>query len=360
MRSGADLIVIGRDNLIGRGGRPSALDGRENAFRTIILDELSSFKSTSARRFRALRRFIRGSKTRPVVWGLTGTPMPNSMLDLWPQANLLDGGKALGTRVTSYRETYFRAGKTIFVGGSPIVSEWAPRPGAQESIFERLKPLALSMDSGGRVKLPPVTTNRVGIEMPPAAKRAYRDMHEEFVAAYDDQEFSAANAAVKTNKLSQITAGFLYGADGEPSTLHEAKLDALAEVIDSAQGSGVLVAYRYRAEADAIAARWPQARRVDADSLAAWDRGEVPILLAHPASAGHGLNLQHGGHTIVWTSPSWSSEETQQLNKRLARQGQRHPVVIHYLICAGTIDERIMDVVTGKRTREQALLDYLA
>lgn len=361
LTSGADIVVIGRDNVAPRkrGGRQSwDLEGLHDTFSTVVLDELSSFKSSGSARFRALRRFINRSIVRPRVWGLTGTPTPNGLMDLWSQALLLDGGEALGTRVSDFRSMYFTPGARLPSG---VITEWKLRPGAAGAIHERLRPLALSMSTEGRVKLPPVTINRVEIELPAKARRAYDDMRRDLVATIDVETISAANPAVMTNKLSQISAGFLYG-EGSPretTDLHAAKVDALREIIDSAQGGGVLVLYRYEAERDAILAAIPRARAMDDDTLRAWDRGEEPVMLAHPAACGHGLNLQRGGRTIVWTSPTWSMEEDQQTNKRLARQGQEHPVVIHYIIGRNTIDNSILARVHDKVSVQEALMAHL-
>lgn len=351
--SGADIVVLGRDNL--KDLSPQDV----HKFNTVVLDELSSFKSAKSLRFKTMRRFLHQHIVRPVVWGLTGTPMPNGLLDLWSQIFLLDEGHRLGKSLTHYRHQYFVPGRQI----RGIVTEWIPRPRAMEHVQSLLATLALSMGTEGRVHVPPVTVNRVAVPLSRKDRKVYEDFKRDLVARVDPGELhTAANAAVLAGKLSQITAGFLYSDDGTGvyDKLHTSKLDALKEVVEGALGSPVLVFYRFRAELAAIQEAFPEAQQPTTASIEAWNRGAVPMLVAHPASAGHGLNLQHGGHTIVWTTPSWDSEQTQQANKRLARQGQKHPVVIHYLVAPDTVDDLILARVRGKRSAEQDLLDYLS
>lgn len=358
LESGADIVVIGRDNL----ADAVPVAGR---FRTFIMDELSSFKTRGTNRWKAARK-IAFTKSVTHVWGLTGTPAPNSLMDLWAQVYLLDKGERLGTTLTGFRNRFFVAGQQLPSG---VVTKWTTRPGADAAIQNLLSDLCLSMGTEGRVHLPELTVNRVEVELPPAARRVYQSMKSELVA---DLEFlggeihSAASAASLSNKLSQINAGFMYTDDkdlrgGAYQKIHAESAKAVAEIADGT-GSPLLVAYRYQAERDLLlAALGERAHTVATPDLQArWNNGEIPILVAHPASIGHGLNLQKGpGHSAVWASLTWSSEEYDQFNRRLYRQGQKNAVVIHHLIRPHTVDDGILQVLDHKRTVQQALRDHL-
>lgn len=355
LRSDADIVVIGRDNLAD--AVPHA-----GKFKTHIIDELSGYKNRASQRWKAAKKINRDMNQ---VWGLTGTPSPNGLLDVWAQLYLIDGGEALGTGITGYRERYFRA-KSQMANG--IVTEWELRPGAEARIHTLLERSCLSMSTEGRIDLPPTTYNDVLVPLTPQVRKIYKSMKDDLVA---DAELlggavhSAVNAAVLSNKLSQITAGFLYPDDrefsDEPATrIHKEKANALREIVEGT-GSPVLVAYRFQEELDILKeSLGGLAHTIDEPNVVArWNRGEIPALLAHPASAGHGLNLQFGGHTMVWASLSWDLELYQQMNKRLARQGQKHPVVIHHLMSPKTIDPKIKMVLEGKATVQKALMDHL-
>lgn len=345
LAAGADITVIGRDNLA----------DADPVYRTVILDELSSFRSRSTARWKAARQLcVRAD----YVWGLTGTPTPSSYLDLWAQVFLLDRGKRLGTTLGGYRERYFKAYGQLPSG---ILIDWRPRPGAEARIRELIEDMCLYMSSADELDLPPVTYNTVEVDLPPAARKQYEQFRKELILELGDDVHSAANAAVLSNKLSQVSAGFVFSdeQDGTYTVLHSAKLDALREIVDGT-GDNILVFYNYRPEAARIKAAFPQARYVDEPgALEAWTRGELPMLLAHPASAGHGLNLQTGGHTIVWSSLTWDLELYLQANARLARQGQTHPVVVHSLECDRTVDKVMAERLQGKTTTQQGLLDHL-
>ena len=354
LNSGADIVVVGRDNLTG--AVPYA--GR---FATFVIDELSGFKSRSSKRWRAARKITRNSAVKH-VWGLTGTPSPNGLIDLWAQIYLLDGGQRLGTTLGAYRGAYFTPGRQLRSG---VITEWIPHPEADNKIHRKLEDICLSMGTEGRVDLPPTTFNEVSVPLPPEARRIYKQLKRDLVADLDilgDEIYSASNAAVLSSKLTQVSAGFLYSddADGTHTVLHREKVKAVQEIVDGT-GSPVLVFYRYKAELKALKETFgPAAHTMDEpDIVTRWNAGKVPVLLAHPASAGHGLNLQHGGHTIVWTTASWSLEEDQQANKRLSRQGQKHPVVIHYLVSPHTVDGAIQDRLKTKKSVQDALLSHL-
>jgi hypothetical protein len=358
LTSGADVVAIGRDN---------AADAvfRSSEFRTLILDELSSFKSPSSQRFKAAKK-IAADPAIQHVWGLTGTPAPNGYLDLWSQVFLLDGGERLGRTLTQYRSRYFTPGYQLPNG---VITEWLLRPGAAGRINQLLEDLCLSMATEGRVTLPPVTLNKVDVTLPPAARQLYRTLKDDLVAdlgvlGLGANTITADTAAALSNKLSQVSAGFLYHDghtdDSEYTVIHREKVRAVEEILDGT-GSPTLLLYRYRPEAEMLrGALGDRVHTVDEPGVfKRWDAGEIPVLLAHPASIGHGLNLQHGGYTAIWSSLPWSLEEWEQTNKRLARQGQQHPVVIHLLMAGRTLDPAILKALEGKTSVQAALLDHL-
>lgn len=359
LASGADIVVIGRDNLAD--AVPHA--GR---FKTLIMDELSGWKSRASLRWKAAKKITQDPAITH-VWGLTGTPSPNGLLDLWAQVYLLDGGLRLGTAVTHFKTRYFAPGRQLPNG---VVTEWNLRPGADKRIHALLDDLCLSMGTDGKVDLPPVTHNTIAVPLAPKVRQVYKRMKNDLVADLDllgGEVHSAQNAAVLSSKLEQICAGFMYVddadlRDGQYDVLHLDKVKAVAEVVDGT-GSQVLVAYRFKAELDLLRQGLGSlAHTIDEpDVVAKWNsnKGLVPVLLVHPASAGHGLNLQHGGHTAIWATSPWSLEEYMQLNKRLARQGQQHPVVIHHLVSPHTVDEAKLQRLEEKKTVQQALLDHL-
>lgn len=354
LTSGADVIVLGRDNL--NDAVPHA-----RHFNTFVIDEISGHRSRATNRWKAARKVAAG---RPHVWGLTGTPAPGGLLDLWSQLALIDGGERLGTAYTRFRERYFLPGKQLPSG---VITEWHLRPGADKRIYALIEDICLSMGAEGRLDIPPVTYNTVAVPLAPAVRKVYETFRETLVAdmtVLGGEVHSVANAAILSSKLSQITAGFAYVDDADLrgyayDTLHAAKTDAVREIVDGT-GSPVLVFYRYRAELEMLHAALPSAVTMDTPHVVErWNAGEIPVLLAHPASAGHGLNLQAGGHTVVWASLPWSLEEHLQGNGRILRQGQHHPVVVHYLISPGTVDVAILARLREKKSVQQALLDHL-
>lgn len=359
LESGADIVVIGRDNLA---------DAVPHAprFRTLIMDELSGWKSRASLRWKAAKK-ITQCPTLTHVWGLTGTPSPKGLLDLWAQVYLLDGGARLGTSITGFKTRYFAPGRQLPNG---VVTEWNLRPGADKRIHALLDDLCLSMGTEGRIELPPVTHNIVHVPLAPKVRQVYKQMKNDLVSdvgLLGGEVHSAMNAAVLSSKLSQICAGFMYVDDADIrdrayDVLHKDKVAAVAEIVEGT-GSQVVVAYRFQAELDLLKqGLGALAHTIDEpDIIARWNSntGQVPVLLLHPASAGHGLNLQRGGHTLIWATLPWSLEEYQQTNKRLPRQGQQHPVVIHHLVSPHTVDEAVLQRLEEKKTVQQALLDHL-
>lgn len=346
----ADIWVINRENV----DWLVNLYGQRWPFDMVVIDELSSFKASGTRRFRALR------KVRPLIKrivGLTGTPAPNGLIDLWPQVYLLDRGERLGKTITGYRERYFTPGRR----NRTVVFTWEPKPGAHEQIYGRLEDLCVSMSAADWLELPERIDNTVPVTLPAPARRQYETLERELLLPLgEDSAVTAITAAVLANKLLQMANGAVYDLDGAAQELHTAKLEALDELVEAANGKPVLVYYAYRHDVDRLMRRLkaygPRKLETAAD-VADWNAGRIPVLLAHPASAGHGLNLQDGGNTIVWFGLTWSLELYQQANARLHRQGQTERVIVHHLVAEGTMDEEVMRVLAGKAAGQDALLE---
>ena len=348
LRADADLYVINRENLAWLTNQYAR---RKWPFDTVVLDELSSFKSSKAERFRALKR-VRPAVRR--VIGLTGTPASNGYLDLWSQVYLLDRGERLGTTVTGYRDRYFEPGRR----NQNIVFDWRLKPGADKAIEQKLSDLCVSMRAEDYLSLPDRVEVTHKVPLPPTARRMYDEMERELALELGDETITAANAAVAAGKLLQLAGGAVYGEDGNWAQAHGAKLDCLQQIVDEAQGQPVLCYYAYQHELERIKAAFPQARELKTEKdMAAWNRGYVQLLVAHPASAGHGLNLQHGGHIMVWFGLTWSLELYQQACARLYRQGQSHPVMLHHIVAENTMDESVLRALAAKDRTQSALMD---
>ncbi|WP_235836404.1 DEAD/DEAH box helicase [Enterococcus timonensis] len=343
----ADVYLINRENVVWLVEHFK----RDWPFKTVIIDELSSFKDPSAKRFKALR------KVRPFmerVIGLTGTPAPNSLLDLWPQIYLLDQGERLGKTITEYRSKYFTPGQK----NGHIVYSWELVPGAEKAIHEKIGDICVSMKAKDYLQLPPRTNNIVNVELSATDWKKYKELERDYVLELPDSDVVALNAATLSNKLLQLANGCIYDENREPQIIHEKKLDALQQIIEEAQGQPVLVFYQYKHDLSRIQNKFKQARLLDVSTgdIQKWNEGKIPILLAHPQSAGHGLNLQAGGHIIVWFGLTWSLEFYQQANARLDRQGQKEPVIVHHLVAKGTIDEDVMKALQNKELGQEALM----
>lgn len=349
LQTPADVYVINRENVQ---WLVTEL-GRDWNFDTVIVDEFSSFRNSQSRRFKALR------KVRPRIkrlWGLTGTPRPRSLLDLWAQLYLLDQGDRLGKTLTAYRDRYFRPGKR----NGHIVYEWIPRKGAEREITRRISDICVSLETAGNVALPALVESRRAVILPPAVRALCDDLERDYVLSLDGVDLDAGSAAAVSNKLLQIAGGAVYDDAGNVHDIHAEKLEALADVIEESAGEPVLVAYRFRHERDRILARFPEAEPlVDSSTIERWNRGEIPILIAHPAGAGHGLNLQDGGHIIVWFGPMYDLELKEQFNARLYRQGQKHTTSIIYLVAEGTVEESAMEALEKKASAQEAMLKAL-
>ncbi|WP_368250931.1 DEAD/DEAH box helicase [Enterococcus sp. 2201sp1_2201st1_B8_2201SCRN_220225] len=343
----ADVYLINRENV------EWLVDHyrKDWPFRTVIIDESSSFKSPSAKRFKALR------KVRPMIERLvelTGTPSPNNLMDLWSQIYLLDQGERLGKTITAFRNHYF----TPASQNGHIVYSWALLPGAEEAIYKKISDICVSMKAKDYLNLPPRTNNVIEVELSSADWKKYKELERHYVLELDESDVVASNAATLSNKLLQMANGCIYDENGEAKPIHEKKLDALERVIEESQGQPVLVFYQYKHDLSRIQERFKQAKVLDvsAGDIKKWNEGKIPVLLAHPQSAGHGLNLQAGGHIIVWFGLTWSLEFYQQANARLDRQGQQNPVIVHHLVAKGTIDEDVMKALETKEVGQEALM----
>lgn len=326
-------------------------------FDTVVLDELSSFKSPNAMRFKALRK-MRCRISR--VIGLTGTPAPNGLIDLWSQIYLLDCGARLGKTIGSYRDTYFLPERT----SGHIVYSYRLRPGADTAIYAKLADLCMSLCKEDRLHLPDRIYETVRLEPPKDLLARYRRFVKDAVlstAADGRGEIVAGNAATLTGKLLQFASGAVYDDSGAYTVLHDLKLDALSEMVEAAAGEPMLIFYAFRSDRDRILSAIPDAHVLStAEDIEKWNAGKIPVAIAHPASVGHGLNLQDGGHIIVWFGLTWSLELYQQANERLNRPGQKHVCRIYHLILGGTYEERVLRALAKKDTSQRALLAALA
>lgn len=319
-------------------------------FDMIVVDELSSFKSHQAKRFKALR------KVRPKVkriLGLTGTPAPNGLMDLWAQMNLLDMGERLGRYIGGYRERFFLPDRR----NRDVVFSYKPKEGAEEAIYERISDICISMKAVDHLHLPECILNRVEVRMSEKEKKLYRQLEKDMLLPFEDGDIDAASAVGLSNKLHQMASGAVYDENGGTRHIHDRKLDALEDLIEAANGRTVLIVYWYRHDRERIMARFKAVEIDGSKEIAEWNAGRIPVALIHPASAGHGLNLQAGGSILIWFSLTWSLELYQQCNARLWRQGQKHTVIIEHIITAETIDEDIMEALEKKDAGQVALIE---
>ena len=351
LRAPADVYVINRENVVWL----TEQFPKGWPFDMVVIDELSSFKSSHAKRFRALR------KIRPLVRrlvGLTGTPAPNGLMDLWAQMYLIDMGERLERTVTQYRNRYFFPGKT----NGRIVYSYELKQGAEETIKKKISDICVSMKAEDYLQMPELTTNDIPVRLDPEEMGLYRQMEKSHLLELGNKDISALNAAAVGNKLLQIANGGAYTDDGSVTEIHGRKLDALEEILDTSAGQPILVFYTFRHDYARLVERFrdrrPQTLHGQED-IKAWNDGKISLLLAQPASMGHGLNLQAGGHIIVWFGLTWSCEIYQQATARLYRQGQRHGVIVHRLIAKGTIDEQVAKALERKDRTQEALMGAL-
>ena len=348
LKKPADIHIINRENipwLIEKSGLPFDYD-------MIVLDELSSFKNHQAKRFRALMK-VRPKASRIV--GLTGTPSSNGLMDLWAEYRILDFGERLGRYISRYRLQYFRPDRY----NGPVVYSYKPLPGAEEQIYNKISDITISMKSTDYLKMPEKILNEVRVKLDEKERKLYDTMKKDLTISLKDKEIDAGNAAALSGKLIQMADGAVYDNYGSVVKIHDRKLDALEDLIEAANGKPVLISYWYRHDLDRIKERFPLARELKShEDFTAWNEGRIPVALIHPASAGHGLNLQSGGSTIIWFTLTWSLELYEQMNARLWRQGQQsETVVIHHIITEDTIDENIMKALKTKDKAQSALID---
>ena len=352
LQAKADIYIINRENvgwLIEDSGIPFDFD-------TLVVDELSSFKNHQTKRFRSLMK-VRPKVVR--IIGLTGTPSSNGLMDLWAEYRLLDMGQRLGRFIGQYRSTYFTPDKR----NGQVIFSYKPLPFAEKEIYAKIADITISMKSTDHLIMPELVTAQYPIKLSDKERERYDELRQDLVLKLAGGDVTAANAAALSGKLCQMANGAVYGDDGTVHYIHNRKLDALEDLIEAANGKPVLVAYWFKHDLERISARLKDRHisftKLDtSDSIASWNEGKWPVALIHPASAGHGLNLQSGGSTIIWFGMTWSLELYQQANARLWRQGQKaETVVLHHIIAKDTIDERVMKALSAKDKTQTALID---
>lgn len=342
----ADIYIINRENV------EWLCENYKFNFDMVVIDELSSFKSPTAKRFKALR------KVRPTVKrivGLTGTPAPNSLMDLWSQINLIDMGQRLGRFITNYRNEYFVPDKR----NQQVIFSYKPREGAEEQIYNKISDICVSMKACDYLKMPERIDNIVEVRMSEKEQSLYEKLEKEMLLPFADGDIDAVNAAALSNKLLQMANGAVYDEFKAVRYIHNKKLEALEDLIESANGKPVLIFYAYKHDKDRIEERFKVTEIQTSEDITNWNKGIIKVAIAHPASTGHGLNLQAGGSTVIWFGLTWSLELYQQANARLWRQGQKETVVIHHIVSKGTIDEQVMNALQKKQTGQDALINAI-
>ena len=347
----ADLYVINREMVLWLVEQ----SGYQFDFDTVVIDELSSFKNHQSKRFKALMK-VRPRVKRIIA--LTGTPSSNGLMDLWAEFRLLDMGERLGRYITQYRTKYFMPDKR----NAQIVFSYKPLPGAEEQIYDKISDITISMKAADFLPMPERIESEYPVYLSEEEREKYDVLKQELVLQLPGEEITAANAASLSGKLSQLANGAIYTEEKEVITVHDRKLDALEDIIEAAAGKPILVAYWFQHDLQRITERLESlkvsyARISSPGSIELWNRGEFAVGLIHPASAGHGLNLQEGGSTLVWFGLTWSLELYQQTNARLWRQGQKSStVVIQHIVAKDTVDERILKALTEKNNTQEALI----
>lgn len=342
----AQVYIINRENvewLISKSGIPFDFD-------MVVIDELSSFKSHQTKRFKSLL------KVRPLVKrfvGLTGTPSSNGLMDLWAEYRLLDMGQRLGRFIGRYRETYFVPDKR----NQQVIFSYKPKLGAEEAIHQQISDITISMKGSDYLRLPDLVMNEVAVRLSDKEMETLDRLKRDLITTVNEEEITVANAATLSNKLLQMANGAVYDDHGAVMPIHDRKLEALEDVIEGANGKPVLIAYWFKHDLARIQKRFKVEVLSSTDSIKRWNNEEIAVAAIHPASAGHGLNLQSGGSTLVWFGLTWSLELYQQTNARLWRQGQKQTVIIHHLIAKDTIDERVMKALKDKDVSQAALIE---
>ena len=342
----ADVYLINRENvdwLISKSGHSFDFD-------MVVIDELSSFKSYQAKRFRSLLK-VR-PKVKRIV-GLTGTPSSNGLMDLWAEFRLLDFGERLGRYITNYRMNFFVPDKR----NQQIVFSYKPKPGAEDAIYQQISDITISMKSADFLQMPKCVINEVEVKLSEKERTIYDELKREMVVSLGEEEIDASNAATLSGKLLQMANGAIYNEEKSVLHIHDRKLGALEDLIEGANGKPVLLAYWYKHDLDRIKKRFPVREIQTSKDIMDWNNGTIPLAAIHPASAGHGLNLQSGGSTLIWFGLTWSLELYQQTNARLWRQGQTSTVIIHHIISKDTIDEDVMKALKKKEKVQGNLID---
>lgn len=357
MMADADIYTVSRDNVVWlvveHGGVKLPYD-------MVVIDELSSFKNYASKRFKALRRV---RKFIPRVVGLTGTPAPNGLIDLWAQMFLIDEGKRLGKTITGYRDRFFTAGRR----NGDIVYQWdlkSPAEETEQKISDLIKDICISMSAEDYLKMPDKLMYYDRVKLSDKDFKAYKTFEREQVLEFIEsgETITAASAAALSNKLQQFANGAMYDADRKVLQLHDEKIEKLKELVEAANGQPVLIAYTFKHDLDKIMDALKEYKPVKLEKpeqIADWNAGKINVLVTHPASAGHGLNLQKGGHIMIWYGLTWALELYQQFNARLYRQGQKKPVSIHHIIATDTVDEKIIKSLDGKDTTQRSLMDAI-
>ena len=343
----ASVYIINRENvswLVESSGLPFDYD-------MVVIDELSSFKSHQSKRFKSLMK-VRPTVTRVV--GLTGTPSSNGLMDLWAEFRILDMGKRLGRFITHYRDAFFLPDKR----NGQVIFSYKPKEGADEEIYRRISDITISMKSTDYLKMPECVLNEVRVRLSGSERKIYDGLKKNLVLQIGGSEIDAGNAAALSNKLSQMANGAVYDADKNVINIHNRKLEALEDLIEASNGKPVLIAYWFRHDLERIKQRFAVRELQSSKDINDWNNGVIPVAVIHPASAGHGLNLQSGGSTLIWFGVTWSLELYQQTNGRLWRQGQKaETVVIHHILTENTVDEKIMKALRDKKQTQTALIE---
>ena len=341
----ADIYIVNRENLVW------FYEHCEMSFDMVVLDELSSFKNHQAKRFKAMKAMR--PKVKRIV-GLTGTPTGNGLMDLWAEFRILDMGERLGRFISQYRNLYFKPDKR----NGMVVYSYKPLPGAEEAIYHQIADITVSMKATDYLEMPELVSVVKEVSLSEKEKKRYDELKKSLVLELPGGEVTAANAASLTLKLSQMANGAIYTDDKDVVAIHDRKLDALEDLVESANGKPVLVAYWFKHDKDRIRKRMEARELKEPQDFADWNAGKIPVALIHPVSAGHGLNLQQGGSILIWFGPTWSLELYQQTNARLWRQGQADKtVIIQHIVARDTIDERILNVLEHKDGTQAALIE---
>lgn len=339
------VYIINRENvdwLVSKSGVPFRFD-------MVVIDELSSFKSHTSKRFKS---FLKVRPRIKRIVGLTGTPSGNGLMDLWAEFRLLDMGKRLGRYISHYREAFFEPDKR----NQMMVFSYKPRPGATKEIYQLIGDMTISMKSLDFLPMPKLIMNEVHVKLSPAERKVYDELRKKMALSIEGKEIDAANAAALSGKLLQMANGAVYDDDHKPIRIHDRKLDALEDLVEAANGKPILIAYWFKHDLARMKERLSIREIRSSKDITDWNEGKIPVAAIHPASAGHGLNLQAGGSVLIWFGLTWSLELYQQTNARLWRQGQKHTVIIEHIVTEGTIDEQVMRALQSKNKTQEALI----